>query len=61
MEYIRSKMFESAILLKVVNNLSIENKSFMTNLSDFKKLSLEGDLVATYIIKNLGYKLPNPC
>ena len=60
MDYIRDKMFDSPVLLKVVNNLSIENKMFMSHLSEFKALSLKGDLVATYIVKNLGYKLPNP-
>lgn len=61
MEYIRETMLTSKTILKAVSNLSIESKCFMSNLVEFKRMSLsESDIVATFCIKNIGYNLPNP-
>jgi hypothetical protein len=45
-------------VLKIITNLSIESKVFITKLPELKSLSLAGDLLATFCIKNLGYNLP---
>jgi hypothetical protein len=51
-------MMKNPTVLKIITNLSIDSKCFITKLPELKELSLAGDLIATFCIKNLGYNLP---
>lgn len=54
---LKQRMATSEVAMKVIANLSIDRKIFMDVLPAIKQLSIQGNLNATFCIKNLGYNL----